>query len=293
MSSKNNKNLAFRADVSPYRYEVNERSPFPTKNPKINPFAVKSLLESNCKRFRQSAIRENFNLKLETQLKKLIPITEATIPINTMKWKRSWNQFPSFMSEPCLSTRSMTCMHLKKLKVFSSLRRPETHFKHAQGHQRAGALTGSINICQSTIITVYEVEHQKIVTTKPGKDYLVFRSNHRVLNFKINPFVVKSLLESNCKRFRISAIRGNFNLKLETEMKNSFQQTMQLFSPTERNWKEAVFNFLHLCLNNFWAPGSRDVCISKKSSFVLVFAGQKHISLLGRATIDRLFNCVR
>ena len=46
-------------------------------------------------------------------------------------------------------------------KVFSSLRRPETHFRHAQGHQRADALTGSINIFQSTIITVYEVEHQK------------------------------------------------------------------------------------------------------------------------------------
>ena len=29
---------------------------------------LKSLLESNCKRFRQSAIRENFNLKSETQL---------------------------------------------------------------------------------------------------------------------------------------------------------------------------------------------------------------------------------
>ena len=55
------------------------------KKPKINPFVVKSLLESNCKRFRQSAIGENFNLKPETQLKKLILITEATIPINTMK----------------------------------------------------------------------------------------------------------------------------------------------------------------------------------------------------------------
>ena len=63
----------------------------------------------------------------------------------------------------------MTCMHLKKLKFPSSLRRPETHFRHAQGHQRAGALTGSINIFQSTIITVYEVEHQKTVNTKLGK----------------------------------------------------------------------------------------------------------------------------
>ena len=63
----------------------------------------------------------------------------------------------------------MACMHLKKFKVFSSLRRPETQFRHSQGHQRAGALTGSINIFQSTTITVYEVEYQKTVNTKLGK----------------------------------------------------------------------------------------------------------------------------
>ena len=40
------------------------------KKPKINLFVVKSFLESNCKRFRESAIPENFNLKLETQPKK-------------------------------------------------------------------------------------------------------------------------------------------------------------------------------------------------------------------------------
>ena len=32
---------------------------------------------------------------------------------------------------------------------------------------------------------------------------------------------------------------------------------------------------------------------ASRKSFFLVFAGQKHTSLLGRATIDRLFNCVR
>ena len=68
----------------------------------------------------------------------------------------------------------MTSMHLKKFKVFSSLRRPETHFRHAQGHQRAGALIGSFNIFQSTIIVVYEVEHQKTVNTKPGKQTICF-----------------------------------------------------------------------------------------------------------------------
>ena len=70
MSSKTNKNWAILADFSPYRYEVNERIHFRTNNPKINPLKAKSLLESNCKRFHQSAIRENFNIKPETQLRK-------------------------------------------------------------------------------------------------------------------------------------------------------------------------------------------------------------------------------
>ena len=60
-------------------------------------------------------------------------------------------------------------MHLKKFKVFSGLRRPEAHFRHAQGHQREGALTRSVNIFKSTTITVYEVEHQKTINTKLGK----------------------------------------------------------------------------------------------------------------------------
>ena len=85
------------------------------------------------------------------------------------------------MSEPYLSTRSMTCMHLKKFKVFSSLRRPETHFGHARGHQQACALTGSTNIFQSTFNTAYEVVHQKTVNTNLGKDYVAFRSNQSVL----------------------------------------------------------------------------------------------------------------
>ena len=63
----------------------------------------------------------------------------------------------------------MTCMHLKKLKVFSSLRGPDTEFRHGQGHQRESALTGSINIFQSTVITVYEVVHQQTYNTKLGK----------------------------------------------------------------------------------------------------------------------------
>ena len=94
MSSKTNNNWAILAGLGPCRYKVKESSQFPKnrknwpknnkwailahfsyryqlkKKPKINPFVVKSLLESNCIHFGQSAIRENFNLKHGTQLKK-------------------------------------------------------------------------------------------------------------------------------------------------------------------------------------------------------------------------------
>ena len=75
----------------------------------------------------------------------------------------------------------MTCMHLKKFKVFSSLCRPETHVRHAQGHQQACALTVSTNLFQSTFNTAYEVVHQKTVNTNLGKDFVAFRSNQSVL----------------------------------------------------------------------------------------------------------------
>ena len=65
------------------------------------------------------------------------------------------------MSEKQFSTRSRTCVNLKKVQVLSRLRKPDKHFSHARGHQRAGALTGSFNIIQNTVITVHEVESQK------------------------------------------------------------------------------------------------------------------------------------
>ena len=70
MLSKKNIKLAIHADFSPYSDEINERSHFPLKNPKINPLMVKSLLESIFKRFRKSAIQENFNLKRDPQMRK-------------------------------------------------------------------------------------------------------------------------------------------------------------------------------------------------------------------------------
>ena len=65
------------------------------------------------------------------------------------------------MSEKQFSTRSKTCVNLKKVQVPSRLRKPDKHFRQGGRPPRAGALTGSINIIQNTVITVYEVESQK------------------------------------------------------------------------------------------------------------------------------------
>ena len=46
------------------------------------------------------------------------------------------------------------------------------------------------------------------------------RQNEEVPN-KNNAVVVKSVLDSNCKRFRDIAMRENFNLKPETKMKKA------------------------------------------------------------------------
>ena len=48
-----------------------KESIFEQKNLKIIPFMVKSSLKSKCERFRQRAIRENFNPKSKTQHKEL------------------------------------------------------------------------------------------------------------------------------------------------------------------------------------------------------------------------------
>ena len=70
MSSKKTKNWAIHANFSQCSYEVDKTRHIPTKNSKNNVVVVKSVLDCNCKRFRDTAMRENFNLKIETYMKK-------------------------------------------------------------------------------------------------------------------------------------------------------------------------------------------------------------------------------
>ena len=145
------------------------------------PVVIKSLLETNCKRFRQSAAWENLNLKPETQLERNDSNNGSnyTLPANEVKEKLQpvsciylWTIFDHQLNDMSAS---------QKFKVFSSPRRPKTQFRHTQGHQSAYTLTGSINIFQSTLIAVYELEHQKTINPKLGKQTISNQRNLPIL----------------------------------------------------------------------------------------------------------------
>ena len=66
-------------------------------------------------------------------------------------------------------------MHLKNFKFYLISAVRKKNIRHDQGHQRASASTGSINIIQNKNITVYEVESQKTVNAKLWKRNIGFQ----------------------------------------------------------------------------------------------------------------------
>ena len=67
---KSTEESAILRHSSPFKHYANEPRYILFKTSKVNNFEVKSVLESNFERFRKSAIRENFNLKRDPQMKK-------------------------------------------------------------------------------------------------------------------------------------------------------------------------------------------------------------------------------
>ena len=62
----------------------------------------------------------------------------------------------------------------QKFQGFFQSSQARNTFQTREGNQRPGALTGSISNFKSTIITVYEVVHQKTDNTKLGKHTIWF-----------------------------------------------------------------------------------------------------------------------
>ena len=158
LSSKKKQKLAILASLSPCRYDNDKTGLFSTKNSVINPFPVKRIKESKCKRFRKRAKREKFDPKLDPKMKKnSIHFPMQTLFNNIMEKKCI--QFPSFMSEHKLSTSFKTCIYLKENHFHCSLRRPEIHSQHQQGYQGANAKWGTTINLQRTTTALNLVEH--------------------------------------------------------------------------------------------------------------------------------------
>ena len=141
MSSKEKHKWAIPERFSPWTHDDDGRRHI-LKKPEINPFVVKSVLNTFCQRFRKSATRENFNKIPDPETKENYVQLRKQL---SSQWKRRWREeYPisSFMSARHFSTSSKTCMHLK-IRLFSRLPTLPTFFRHKQGNRRASALNGS------------------------------------------------------------------------------------------------------------------------------------------------------
>ena len=114
--TQKHKKKTILADFSPCRYDDNEARPTPTETPQLNPFVVKSVLESNCKLFRKSGIRENFKLKPDPQMDNHFSIQWCNFTHQNNEQKEKCIQSPSLMSEQRLRTRCKICMNLQKFR---------------------------------------------------------------------------------------------------------------------------------------------------------------------------------
>ena len=169
MSSKGKQVWAILAEFSPYRSEINEKKPYCNEKLQINLFVIKSVLESNCKRFRKRAKRQNFNQKPGAQKKKTHSNNWGNYTHQHNEMKEKLKPFSFIYVWTIFEQQFKEMYAFQKVPVFSSVRRPESLFRHIQGHQRAGTLTVCINIIQNKTNTVYEVESHKTVNTNLWK----------------------------------------------------------------------------------------------------------------------------
>jgi len=107
-----------------------------------------------------------FKLKPRKQMKKLLPITEATIGHQNNGVKEK-HEPVSFINVGAIFEHQVEDMYAsRKVQVISFVCMPETYFRQAKGHLRLSVLTSSINIIKNTFVTVYEVESQTIDNRK-------------------------------------------------------------------------------------------------------------------------------
>ena len=117
----------------------------PKKNSKFNPFVIKADLGTNCKSFRKKQ-QEKFSIqKVKHSQKKsfqqggnyIYEYKEVKEKLHPVSVDYVWTTLEHQVKNKYV---------FRKVKLFSGLRGPETHFMHAHGHQRTNAWTSSIFI---------------------------------------------------------------------------------------------------------------------------------------------------
>ena len=117
MSPKVNLTCTIRTNFNPWRFEVDKTWRIRNRNCKFIPFVDKSVLESNCKSFRNTTIRESSNLQYDHTCKIFMPMNDVATLSRAMKKKKKL--FPScllFLSLEHLSTNSRTCLNLEEIR---------------------------------------------------------------------------------------------------------------------------------------------------------------------------------
>ena len=152
------------AVFSQCRDDNEETSHILTKAAKSNPFVVISLcaIANVPVKVQYKTSTKN----MTNRWRKLIPINDATIFTNTMKYKSSSvpNLLHSCLNNLWAPSPWFVCIW-KKNQVFCSLRRPETQFRHKQYSYRERAIKGSLNTILNTAVAVNGVEHQETVNS--------------------------------------------------------------------------------------------------------------------------------
>ena len=129
MLSEEEQQRAFPANFSYCRYVDDKARHIPTKNSKANLFVVKSVLESNWKRFSKSPIPEK--LQPKTWPADTKNSFQLTMQLASPTQRRKNEMYPiSFLCLNNNSTRSKIRIHLQKNRFFSSLRWSKTQLRH-------------------------------------------------------------------------------------------------------------------------------------------------------------------
>ena len=164
---KRNTFCTIPADFNTRRYEVDKTRHISTKNSKIKTFVVNSVVESNSKRFRNTALRENFDPTPDPQMKQnqcnnrrnlLYKYKEIKEKLYQNSFVYVWTTFERQVQDIYAS---------QKVQVFSIFPRPEmSMFPNQTRPPMSMCNNRTNNIVQNTRIREHEMEYQKTVNTE-------------------------------------------------------------------------------------------------------------------------------